>query len=138
MTKYNNKITIVDGIKFHSKLEANCYILLRNSKLDFTRQPVMLLQEKFTTDKLHLKNQLGIVKKVNISAIKYIGDFLLSYNDITYIVEAKGVETALYKVKEKIALKLLTESDEKYIFVKIISIAEMSLFIYQLLKTIDN
>ena len=48
--KYNNKKTIVDGIKFDSEMESHYYIYLKQLKeigevVDFILHPTYLLQE---------------------------------------------------------------------------------------------
>lgn len=101
--KYKNKKTIVDGIKFDSKKEAERYkelVLMQEAGeiKGLLLQPVYILQEKF------IDNQ-GIKHK----AITYKADF--SYlKDIKEIVEdVKGFETDVFKIKEKLFLKRYPE-----------------------------
>ena len=98
--KYHNKITEVDGIKFHSLAEARRYKQLKILEIalkitDLQLQPKFLLQESFTYN------------KEKIRAIYYIADF--AYFDIessSHIVEdVKGVLTKEYILKKKLFLK---------------------------------
>lgn len=79
-----------DGIVFASKWEAQAYLILKEELgLDsFTLQPSYELQEKF-------RDEDGKA----IRAIKYEADFLV-YDE--HIVDTKGFETDVFKMKEKI------------------------------------
>lgn len=94
-SKYNNKKTEIDGITFDSKKEAEYYCMLKLLKRageikDFGLQPRYELQPKFA------KNG----KKYR--AITYIADFVIVNNDgTTEVVDVKGVETQVFKVKKK-------------------------------------
>jgi hypothetical protein len=95
--KYNNKITELDGIKFHSKKES-----LRYSQLK--------LQEKGGLIKdLRLQVSYELIPKLVINgkterAIKYVADFV--YTDTlheTEIVEdVKGMITDVFKLKYRL------------------------------------
>lgn len=95
-SKYRNQKTIVDGINFDSKKEAEYYLQLKLLKAageikDFGIQPKYELQPKFS------KNG------VNHRAITYIADFIIENNDgTTDIVDIKGVETEVFKIKKKL------------------------------------
>lgn len=98
--KYNNKFTMVDGIRFHSKKEANRYAELK-----------LLQQAGHITDlKLQPKYELipsFILNGKKIRAIHYIADF--EYVEKTTgetIVEdvkpSKNFKTDVYKLKKKL------------------------------------
>ena len=95
-SKYNNQKTIVDGIKFDSKKEAEYYCQLKLLKQageikDYRLQPRYELQPAFE------KNS----KKYR--AITYIADFAIINNDgTTEVVDIKGVETQVFKIKKKL------------------------------------
>ena len=95
-SKYNNKKVIVDGIKFDSKKEAEYYCQLKLLKQagrikDYRLQPRYELQPAFK------KNG----KKYR--AITYIADFVITNNDgTTEVVDIKGVETQVFKIKKKL------------------------------------
>ncbi len=91
--KYKNKIVSADGIKFDSKLEYNIYTEMVFNELKFELQPKYLLQESF---KLNGKTY---------RAIHYIADFKLFIDDNEYIIDAKGMETPVFKIKEKMFAK---------------------------------
>ena len=95
-SKYNNKKVIVDGIQFDSQKEAEYYCKLKILKQageikDFRLQPRYELQPAFE------KNG----KKYR--AITYIADFEIVNNDgNTEVVDVKGVETQVFKIKQKL------------------------------------
>ena len=95
-SKYNNQKTIVDDIKFDSKKEAEYYCQLKLLKQageikDYRLQPRYELQPAFE------KNS----KKYR--AITYIADFAIINNDgTTEVVDIKGVETQVFKIKKKL------------------------------------
>jgi len=97
MSKYKNKIVEVDGIKFHSKLEARYYQQLKWAKegktlKDFQLQPKFILQDKFE------KNG----KKIR--AITYSADFLVTDNEGNQsVIDIKGSPkmTEAFKLKYK-------------------------------------
>lgn len=84
-SKYGNKITEVDGIKFHSKLEAAFYSHL------------CLLKDHGKV--LYFLRQVAIHLPANI---RYICDFQIFYSDgsVRY-VDTKGVETEVFRIKKK-------------------------------------
>ena len=91
MSKYNSVITEVDGIKFHSRKEANRYaelqLLVKAASIRDLR-----LQVKYSLD----------VNGVHIC--NYIADFV--YHDYRYektiVEDSKGVRTVDYKLKAKL------------------------------------
>lgn len=95
-SKMRNVKTVVDGIRFDSKLEADyyCQLLIRvrtGEVKGFKRQPKYLL-----TDTLK-KNGVTFKK------MYYIADFLVTYSDgREEIIDCKGKRTQLYKNKRKV------------------------------------
>ena len=98
--KYGNKKTVVDGIKFDSKLEAEYYQLLKFKKAqghiqDFKLQPRYTLQETFKRDGKTYRS------------ITYIADFEVLHNDgSVQVVDVKGMMTDVFKIKAKLFTKL--------------------------------
>jgi hypothetical protein len=96
--KYHNKKTIIDGILFHSKKEAEYYselIMLRKCGdiASFERQVPFVLQEGY------------VINGKKIRPIIYIADFVIEYIDGTEeVVDTKGFRTKIYKLKKKILL----------------------------------
>ena len=91
--KYRNKITEINGIKFHSKKEANRYIELR------------ILEKAKKIKYLELQPKIPLMvngKKIG----NYIGDF--KYFDIEkleYVIEdvkSPITKTPIYRLKKKI------------------------------------
>ena len=96
--KYNNKKTIVDGIKFDSEMESHYYIYLKQLKeigevVDFVLQPTYLLQEGFN------------LNGKRIRAITYKADFKVIYKDgHEEVIDVKGKLTEEFKIKRKMLL----------------------------------
>ena len=86
---------MINGIQFDSKREAEFYLYLKLLKRakeikDFKLQPRFRLQEGFE------KN--GTTHK----PIDYVADFEVTHNDgTTEIIDVKGHETAVFKIKRK-------------------------------------
>jgi len=89
-SKYNSSKIKIDGIKFDSKLEANCYIFLKDKVENLELQPRFLLQDKFK------------YKNKTIRKIEYVADFRFNYKGVDYIIDSKGLETPLFKLKYKL------------------------------------
>ena len=95
-SKHNNKKTVIDGITFDSKKEAEYYCKLKILKKageikEFGIQPKYELQPTFRKNgKTH-------------RSITYIADFIITNNDgTTDIVDVKGFETDVFKIKQKL------------------------------------
>ena len=90
-SKYNSRKTVVDGISFDSRAEADYYcqlkILLRAGKIDgFCRQARFVITEGNKGEK----------------GTEYVTDFVVFYPNGTYrIVDVKGVKTEVFKLKIK-------------------------------------
>ncbi len=90
--KYNAVRAEMDGIKFDSTLERNCYRIIKehglvnNTKL----QETFVLQPKFRAES-------GKV----IQPIKYVCDFFVFDR---YVLDAKGLELTDFKMKRKMLL----------------------------------
>tara|TARA_B100000579_G_C22820686_1_gene850457 strand:+ start:1694 stop:2104 length:411 start_codon:yes stop_codon:yes gene_type:complete len=80
-----------DGVVFASKLEMRVYLFLKKTigLENFTLQPSFELQPGF--------RQEGKA----IRAIKYVADFLVKDGDEELVVDAKGMVTPVFKIKEK-------------------------------------
>lgn len=92
--KYNNKKYYEDGEKFDSALERDVYLALIEKRknglisgLEFQKK--FLLQDKFECD------------GVKYRKIEYIADFFYYENGNPVVVDAKGFQTDVYKLKKK-------------------------------------
>ena len=95
-SKYNNKKVIVDGIKFDSKKEAEYYCQLKLLKQAGKIKDIGL-QQRFVLQPGFKKNG------VKYQPITYIADFVITNNDgTTEVVDIKGVETQVFKIKKKL------------------------------------
>ena len=95
MNKYRNQETVIDGIKFQSKKEANRYCelkLLEKAKEieELKLQPKFILQEGFKKD------------GVTYRAITYVADFSYIHKGKMIVQDVKGVETEVFKLKRKL------------------------------------
>ncbi len=116
MGKIKHIKTTIDNITFDSKTEANYYQYIKDNKKSlnikkFELQPEFILQEKH----MIINNQIVIPKDdkelrklqkqhpgCTVQPIKYIADFLITYNDGTQdVIDVKGMKTADFKLKEK-------------------------------------
>jgi len=109
-SKYRNIRTVVDGISFDSRAEANRYCELKNLmkagvvKL-FIRQPRFLLQEGYEKD----GEWFG--------KLEYVADFLVCYMDgRSEIEDVKGKKTRTYIDKRKLF-------ERKYPHLKIVEVS---------------
>jgi hypothetical protein len=108
----------IDNILFRSRLEANCYLLLKESGLAFSYETeklilsapfkpniVVLLSSKKESNKLEkLKN--------TIREISYTPDFvIISPSGLKCIVEIKGYANDVYPLKKKLIIKKIEEID---------------------------
>lgn len=102
-SKYRNEKVSLDGKKFDSKAERDYYsslLLLKRAGevIDFKMQEEFVLQDGFLRGK----------KKYR--PIKYRADFVVKYKDRTEVVDVKGFETQIYKMKRKMFLSRYPES----------------------------
>lgn len=107
--KYNNKKTIVDGIAFDSKMEARYY---QNLKLlqEAGEITAIELQPKFELLPTFTKN--GVTHR----AITYTADFKVMHNDgRVEIVDVKGHETQVFRIKRKLFEKKYPELELKIV-----------------------
>ena len=100
MSKYRAKKTVVDGVTFDSRKEAQRYMVLR--KLEQEHQIAMLeLQPRFLLQEAFRYNGQAIRK------IEYVADF--KYIDLArgqvVVEDVKGMKTEAYKIKKKLFLR---------------------------------
>ena len=93
--KYGNEKTMVNGIMFDSKLEANRYwelsILQRAGKIkNLKLQPEYELQPAFRKNGKAFKR------------ISYIADFEYEQDGKTIVEDTKGFRTEVFRIKEKL------------------------------------
>ena len=95
MSKYGNKKTVIDGITFDSKKEAERYcelrLLLRSGRIKDLRLQVPY--EVVPSVKIH-----GVKQR----AVKYIADFVYTEAGREIVEDSKGVRTREYVIKRKL------------------------------------
>lgn len=95
MSKYNNKKTYVDGIKFDSKKEANRYCELK------------LMERCKAISNLELQVPYILYpKRDGLRAVKYVADFRYVEDGKTVVEDVKGVLTDVYKLKKRMMLEV--------------------------------
>lgn len=108
MAKYNNRKTVIDGIQFDSKKEAEYYVKLKTLESageidDIQLQVPFVLQPSFKAA------QYGGRKTER--AITYIADFVVRYADgHVEVVDVKGIKTDVYMLKRKMLLKVWADN----------------------------
>lgn len=114
-SKYGNRKTVVDGITFDSKKEANRFrelqLLERAGKITALQRQVKYVliptQREFSNEIYKKGAHQGHFKpgKVMEKECSYIADFAY-IQDGAYVVEdTKGVRTEAYKIKRKLMLE---------------------------------
>ena len=88
-SKYGNIRTVVDGIKFASKAEANRYLVLKEK------------QRRGEISKLEMQPKFPITLKGR-PICNYLADFRYCEGDETVIEDVKGMKTAIYRLKKKL------------------------------------
>lgn len=90
-SKYNNIKTIIDGITFDSRAEANRYCELK----------LMVRGGRITDLKLQHKFEI-LPKSRSGRALYYIADFCYLEDGKLVVEDVKGVATAVYKLKKRL------------------------------------
>lgn len=115
MSKYGNKITMVDGMRFDSKAEARFYLFLkdqeRRGKITGLRRqvPYELIPAIYEPTVVHLKTKDKIENKCVQSAVRYVADFVYTDTEtgIEEVVDVKSEATRkdkVYILKKKMML----------------------------------
>ena len=96
MSKYNNVKQVIDGITFHSKKEAERYMMLklleRTGKISN-----LILQPKFEIIPKRTRNDGKTTR-----AAHYVADFQYIKDNKVIVEDVKGFKTELYKLKKKL------------------------------------
>ena len=91
MSKYKSKPTVIDGIRFASRKEAQRYTELR------------LLERAGQISGLRLQVPYELIPKHGRErAIKYIADFVYNEDGQTIVEDVKGYRTDVYKLKRRL------------------------------------
>lgn len=87
--KYGNKKTIVDGIKFDSKREAQRYGALQ----------LMLKAGLISNLRLQVQYQITVN---GMKVCKYVADFVYQEKGVEIVEDVKGMKTPIYNLKKKL------------------------------------
>ena len=106
-SKHNNIKTVVDGITFHSKLEARRY-----SELKLLERCKVISDLRLQVPYVLIPSQKGGIR--NELALKYIADFVYYDYELnnTVIEDVKGMATPIYVAKRKMMKQLGFEITE--------------------------
>ncbi|MDE7425362.1 MAG: DUF1064 domain-containing protein [Lachnospiraceae bacterium] len=98
--KYHNKLTEIDGIKFHSRKEAERYTILK------------LMEKSGGISNLELQKKYVLIPTIPAApgvcsaqrSCCYIADFVYTDNKTgrTVVEDVKGMRTEVYKIKKKL------------------------------------
>lgn len=112
------KPTVVDDIKFHSKLEAYFYECMRDKKFHMELQYKIILQPKFEFNGIKYREVSKIV------------DFAI--HDVKHFIEIKGHETDKYKLQEKLVCYAISGQYPDWSYIKLKSKKEINDYVYSL------
>lgn len=112
MSKYHNKVTYVDGIKFDSQRESEYYVIFReaqkrgeivNLRMQVKYELIPAIYETYVK---HLKTKDKIAQRCVQKAVNYLADFVYEDSDtgIQHVVDIKGGQataTKDFKLKQK-------------------------------------
>ena len=107
VNKYHNRKTVIDGITFDSKKEADYYCELRIRRMareitGFERQVPFVILEPFK------------YKGKRVQGIKYTADFVVTYSDGRQeVIDVKGMRTRDYIMRKKLLLSKYPNIDFK-------------------------
>ena len=87
--KYGNKKTIIDGIKFDSKREAQRYGALQ----------LMLKAGLISNLRLQVPYQINVN---GMKVCKYVADFVYEDKGVEIVEDVKGMRTPIYNLKKKL------------------------------------
>ena len=116
MNKYNNKITVVDGVRFSSAKESKRYQELKTME-KAGQISGLVLQPKFVLQDAFIWYDESSCKYVKERSIVYVADFKYVDNQDfgNYVVEdvksSSKFKTDVYKIKRKLFLRLYCSND---------------------------
>lgn len=91
MSKYRAVRTIIDGMSFDSKKEANRYLELK------------LLEKSKAISNLKMQVPYVLIERSRYGrAIRYVADFTYIENGALVVEDVKGVRTPVYKLKKRL------------------------------------
>lgn len=107
----NAKKSVFNGIAFKSKLEETLYktMVIEGLNPKYEPKKFVLMKGFKPTVPFYNRSKSRIFRQDNskIRDITYTPDFIISYNNISFIIEAKGIENDTYPLKKKLFRKLL-------------------------------
>lgn len=110
----NASKVIYDGIEFKSKLEGNCYLLLKASKLNFCYECMQCVLFTGFKDMEIIEwnwGKKGLERKPmkKVPDMTYTPDFVITGKDKIVFIEAKGMFNDLFTTKRKMFYQYLSK-----------------------------
>lgn len=119
----NAKTSSFDGINFKSKLEESFYKTLKEAGLspEYESKKFILVEGFSPTVPFYNRNKQKIFKldTSKIRDITYTPDFVVQYNNTTFIIEAKGIENDTFPIKKKLFRKFLESLETSYVYFEV-------------------
>lgn len=108
----NAKESIFKGIKFKSKLEESFFKILIDAGFNPGYESMKFILMEGFKPTIPFFNRSKAKKEYvldmnKIRDITYTPDFTLLYNDVLFIIEAKGIENDTFPLKKKLFRKLI-------------------------------
>lgn len=119
----NAKRSVFNGIVFKSKLEETFYKTMVIEGLNPKYEPKkFILMEGFNpTIPFYNRSKSRVFRQdtSKIRDITYTPDFIVPYNNISFIIEAKGIENDTYPLKKKLFRRLLETLDTPCLYFEV-------------------
>ena len=115
-----------DNIQFKSRLEAIIYKTLKENGFDPKYEPLKFTIWEGYKPKVPFfdrDSKTGLLRNNNkkIIDITYTPDFCFDYNDVSIIMEAKGMENDVFYIKKKLFRKYLESWDKPVLYFELYS-----------------
>ena len=117
-----------DGINFKSRLEYNCYRLLKDAGFDPAYEPVrykLLPSSKLEVGSIYAPRKKILIEYKSYREITYTPDFEFFIGGTHVYFDTKGKPNDAYPLKKKLFLHYLESVGEPYVFFEPHSIAQI-------------
>jgi hypothetical protein len=117
-----------DGINFKSRLECNCYKLLKEAGFEPLYEPVkykLLPSSQLEVGIVYTPRKKDLTKSSSYRDLTYTPDFEFLFGDRHIYYDAKGKPNDAYPLKKKLFLHYLEDVGEPYIFFEPHNIAQI-------------
>ena len=126
----NAKEVEFNNIIFKSKLEYTFYKKLLEEGLNpkYEEYKFILMEGFKPTVPFYNRTKSGVFKKetTKVRDITYTPDFVVFYNNILFIIEAKGIENDTFPLKKKLFRKYLESINTRCVYFEVRTKRELS------------